>query len=309
LILPSFALRALVSSGRHLSRGAKKSIMLTEIADRVHEQMWTTAETMRRRAVAAGDSVLKLGDKVRVAGDRLRDVSEPAYLDLKDYVSSAVEDTKPFEELVEDDRHTLIEMYLGTSVLLIGLSLGELTGSSSLIVPVMDYLFSPYATFALLVLLPTRFGLLLKKTAMDDTERRTSIFVLSFLMGILGSFTFGGPRLLALAPSLLFLTPTVLALTIDNQIICVPKGFDRHKILMGGATLSLVLSTVLAYFPIGHLHKTTLLYFGAHAAFLFVHAQVSSARLKDKSLCQGVGQLLYVVGVFAIQLLLSAFSG
>ncbi|KAF8361648.1 hypothetical protein PRIPAC_88571, partial [Pristionchus pacificus] len=213
-------------------------IPLTEIADRVHEQMWTTAETMRRRAVAAGDSVLKLGDKVRVAGDRLRDVSEPAYLDLKDYVSSAVEDTKPFEELVEDDRHTLIEMYLGTSVRTRDTVDGIWYG-----------------------------------VTMDDTERRTSIFMLSFLMGILGSFTFGGPRLLALAPSLLFLTPTVLALTIDNQIICVPKGFDRHKILMGAATLSLVLSTVFAYFPFGHLHKTTLLYFAAHAAFLFVHAQ------------------------------------
>ncbi|GMR47207.1 hypothetical protein PMAYCL1PPCAC_17402, partial [Pristionchus mayeri] len=285
------------------------SLRLAEVADRVHEQMWTTAETMRRRAVAAGDSVLKLGDKVRVAGDRLRDVSEPAFLDLKDYVNSACEDAKPFEELVEDDRHTLIEMYLGTSVLLIGLSLGELSGTSFLIVPILEYLFSPYAAFALLILLPVRFGLLLKKTALDDTERRTSIFILSFSLGLLGSFTFGGARLLALAPSLLFLTPTVLALTIDNQILCVPKGFDRHKILMGAATLSLVLSTVLAYFPLGHLNKRTLLYFVAHAAFLFVHAQVCSARLKEKSLCQGVGQLFYVVGVFAIQLLLSAFSG
>ncbi|GMR49646.1 hypothetical protein PMAYCL1PPCAC_19841, partial [Pristionchus mayeri] len=287
----------------------RNPLRLAEIADRVHEQMWTTAETMRRRAVAAGDSVLKLGDKVRVAGDRLRDFSEPAYLDVKDYVNSACEDAKPFEELVENDRHTLIEMYLGTSVLLIGLSLGELSGTSSLLVPILEYLFSPYAAFALLVLLPVRFGLLLKKTAMDDTERRTSIFILSFCLGLLGSFTFGGARLLALAPSLLFLTPTVLALTIDNQILPVPKGFDRHKIIMGAAALSLVLSTVLAYFPLRHLHMTTLLYFAAHAAFLFVHAQVSSARLKEKALCQGVGQLLYVVGVFAIQLLLSAFSG
>ncbi|GMS97242.1 hypothetical protein PENTCL1PPCAC_19417, partial [Pristionchus entomophagus] len=307
LLLPSFSPLALSAGGRPLS--PRQSIMLTEIAERVHEQMWTTAETMRRRAVAAGDSVAKLGTKVQVAGDRLRDFAEPACLDLKDYVSSACEDSKPFEEIVEDDRHTLIEMYLGTSVLLIGLSLGELAGSSSLLVPILEYLFSPWATFAMLVLLPIRFGMLLKKTAMDDTERRTSIFFLSFSLGLLGSFTFGGARLLALAPSLLFLTPTVMALTIDNHIISVPRGFDRNKIIMGAATLSLVLSTVFAYFPLGNLHMTTMLYFGAHAAFLFVHAQVCSARLKEKSLCRGVGQLAYVVGIFAIQLLLSAFSG
>ncbi|GMT16058.1 hypothetical protein PFISCL1PPCAC_7355, partial [Pristionchus fissidentatus] len=285
------------------------SLRLAEVADRVHEQMWTTAETMRRRAVAVGDNVAKMGGKIRLAGDRLRDVSEPAYLDLKDYVTSACEESKPFEELVEDDRHTLIEMYLGTSVLLIGLSLGELAGTSSLLVPLIDYFFSPYATAAMLVLLPLRAGLQLKKNAMDDTERRTSIFGLSFALGLLGSFTFGGARLLALVPSLLFLAPTVLALTIDNKILSVPKGFDRQKIIMGATSLALVLSTILAYFPLGNLHVTTLLYFGAHSAFLFVHAQVSSARLKEKSLCQGVGQLLYVVGVFAIQLLLSAFSG
>lgn len=282
-----------------------------EVISRVHEQMWTTAETMRRRIISLGDEASRYSKQVQAEGERMKEAAEPALLDAKDYVATAYNEKEPFHELKEDDRHTIIEMYLGISMLLVGLSLGQLAGATGLAVTVFQKLMGPGLCAILMALLPVRLILHFRKSplaASDDTERRVTTFTLAFQLGLLAAGVVQGQALLTLAPSLGFIAPAFFALTVDNELLPLGRYSTRQSLLLSSALFAQGIAFVLAL-PLRTLSLPALIFTAVHGGFLTLHVQLVLARQKEKTLCVGTAQVVYVVSLCAMQVIFAYAAG
>ncbi|KIH59585.1 hypothetical protein ANCDUO_10177 [Ancylostoma duodenale] len=203
---------------------------MSEVAERYVEQIQTTAETLRRRIIAYYDGIFFLGNKILTAADRARDVAEPVAYDVKDYVSfviaNASNQTEPVSDMEKDMKNNIVELYLGISVLMLGVSSGELAGA--FVFPgLLERIFDPFIEFLVLFLVPTYVYLNIRKNAaMDDTERRTCLFGFCLATGILLGHLVGG-ALTSIAPSVFFIPPLLLSLLVVTQ--CA-----KEKIMMVG---------------------------------------------------------------------------
>ena len=137
---------------------------MTEVVDRYVEQLSTTAETLRRRFVSYYDGIFIVGQRVSLAAERSRDFLEPASYDLRDHVKTCMAQTEPISQLNKEWKNTLVETYLGCSVLMTGLSYGQMAGSYSL-AGILDRIFSGYVEFSLLLLIPVYTLLCIRKSA------------------------------------------------------------------------------------------------------------------------------------------------
>ncbi|KAL6729335.1 hypothetical protein Aduo_000402 [Ancylostoma duodenale] len=137
---------------------------MSEVAERYVEQIQTTAETLRRRIIAYYDGIFFLGNKILTAADRARDVAEPVAYDVKDYIANASNQTEPVSDMEKDMKNNIVELYLGISVLMLGVSSGELAGA--FVFPgLLERIFDPFIEFLVLFLVPTYVYLNIRKNA------------------------------------------------------------------------------------------------------------------------------------------------
>uniref|UniRef100_A0A0K0CW16 Cobalt-zinc-cadmium resistance protein CzcA n=1 Tax=Angiostrongylus cantonensis TaxID=6313 RepID=A0A0K0CW16_ANGCA len=137
---------------------------MAEVAERYVEQIQTTVETMRRRVLAYYDGVFFIGNKLITAAERARDVAEPIAYEVKDYIATATSQSEPVSQVDKDTKNNIVEMYLGISVLMLGISSGELAGAF-VFPPVLEYIFDLYVEVIVLFLIPTYVYLNIRKNA------------------------------------------------------------------------------------------------------------------------------------------------
>ncbi|CAJ0592445.1 unnamed protein product [Cylicocyclus nassatus] len=282
---------------------------MSEIAERYIEQIQTTAETLRRRIVAYYDGVFFLGNKIATAADRARDVAEPVAYDVKDYVVNASNQTEPVSQMEKDTKNNIVELYLGVSVLMLGVSSGELAGA--FVFPcLLERIFDPFMEVLTLILVPTYVYLNIRKNAaMDDTERRTCLFGFCLTTGILLGHLMGG-ALTSIAPSVFFIPPLMLSLLMDNELIRSPLAeMDRSTFFAIGGAVSSFLCTMFAMLPVGYFSVAIFLLSFFHVAFLTIHFQVITQCAKEKIMMVGESQFSYIMGILLIQLLMTAVFG
>lgn len=281
---------------------------MTDLAERYVEQLTTTAETVRRRFISYYDGVVLLGQRMAKAAERTKEVVEPASFDLRDHVTTAMAAAEPVTTLEKDFRYTIVEMYLGLSVIMTGLSCGLSAGALAL-GPLLEKVFYGYMEFTLLVSVPIYVYLNIRKSStMDDTERRTLLFGMVLSVGILAGHLM--PSFVSMAPAVHFVPPLVLALLMDNELIVTPlSSMDRFQFLAISSAFSVVVSSLLGAISIGYVSFALLLATTLHVALLSLHLQLVVQAQKDKMFGVGESMFGYVVGVFAIQLLTTAVFG
>ncbi|KAL6729336.1 hypothetical protein Aduo_000402 [Ancylostoma duodenale] len=282
---------------------------MSEVAERYVEQIQTTAETLRRRIIAYYDGIFFLGNKILTAADRARDVAEPVAYDVKDYIANASNQTEPVSDMEKDMKNNIVELYLGISVLMLGVSSGELAGA--FVFPgLLERIFDPFIEFLVLFLVPTYVYLNIRKNAaMDDTERRTCLFGFCLATGILLGHLVGG-ALTSIAPSVFFIPPLLLSLLMDNELIRSPlAGMERNNFLAIGGAVSSLICTIFAMLPVGYFSMAIFLLSLLHVAFLSIHFQVVTQCAKEKIMMVGESQFSYIMGVLFIQLFMTALFG
>ncbi|CAA22250.2 uncharacterized protein CELE_W06D4.2 [Caenorhabditis elegans] len=267
---------------------------MTEISERYVEQFTTTIETLRRRVIAYYDGIFYLGRKVEKAAERLKEVAEPAAYDARDYVNQSLAENSPLEVIDTETKNSLVEMYLGISVILIGLAGGQLSGAYAL-TPLIQYVFDTSVVSLILAALPVYIYYSIRKnSSLDDTERRSILFSSTLFFGIFSGYLFG-PRMLSLAPTTIFLPPFMFALLFDNGILPTPLvSLNRQSFFIAFASISVFITTFLASIVLGSFSIVISLFNIVHVTGLYIHFQVIMQFVKDKNFLVGESQAIYI---------------
>uniref|UniRef100_A0A7E4UUU3 Integral membrane protein n=1 Tax=Panagrellus redivivus TaxID=6233 RepID=A0A7E4UUU3_PANRE len=281
--------------------------LVQEVPRRYVEQLQTTVETMRRRCVAIYDGAIRLSQRSGTFVEKAREVIEPAAYDVRDFVVNAVYNFEPLDNKNRDQRNTLLELYLGLSVLCIGLASGVISGAT-FFGTVYGTILNPFVELGLLFGLPIYAYLQFRKNSgIDETERRVWLFgVASFLGSILGHVL--GPRLLSTAPSVLFLPPLVLGLLIDYEL--GPKDLyqDRQRLMLVAGGISSVVGYVMAYFVVGFALGPIVAII-VNLALLWVHFQITLSTLKSTTISGTDLQFGYIVAALLLQVVVAVVFG
>ncbi|EFP12426.1 hypothetical protein CRE_29585 [Caenorhabditis remanei] len=282
---------------------------MAEISERYVEQFVTTFETMRRRAIAYYDGVFYLGRKLEKAAERLKEVAEPASYDARDYVNQSLAANSALDTIETETKNSLVEMYLGISVILIGLAGGQLSGAYAL-APIIQYFFDSYVVVMILIALPIFvYYNVRKNSSLDDTERRSVLFSSTLVFGIFTGYL-TGPRILSLAPSTLFLPPFLFALMFDNGIVPTPLlSLNRQSFFISFASVSVFLATSLASIVLGSFSTAVSLLNIVHATGLYLHFQIILQLIKDKVFLVGESQSVYIGVTIILQSIFTLLFG
>uniref|UniRef100_A0A915A781 Uncharacterized protein n=5 Tax=Parascaris univalens TaxID=6257 RepID=A0A915A781_PARUN len=269
-----------------------KEIIMIDFLKRYGEQVQTTLETMRRRCIAIYDGMLRLGKHASQLAEKAREAIEPTMYDVKDAVTTALEDMSQLDPNETDNRNSLLELYLGCSVLSIGLSAGEISGAF-LLGTLYEYIFDWWWELALVFMLPLYVYLTFRKNAaLDEIERRVNLFGLALCIGsFMGHLL--GKRLIATMPAVIFIQPLITGLSVDNEL-SPPSVYGDRRCLLGVSSAAGVLFAILLVL----LHGLTLCAVSTillQAAFLFVHFQVTIYCINNKVYGAGEAQLCYVM--------------
>ncbi|CAJ0945554.1 unnamed protein product, partial [Mesorhabditis belari] len=278
-----------------------------EIGTHWIEQMQTTIETMRRRCIAYYDQGGRVFSRIATAVNRGREIAEPAFKDAQDYAAAAMAITDGVDKLNTDTKNTLVELYLGIAVLLVGAGCGELAGATSL-APILDSIFHPTIETLLLIVVPIHAYIVTKKTpAIDDIERRVLLFKACAIMGILTGHL--SSKVLSLVPAILFLQPLFLGLILDNALIKTPFVSDRYSYLGAVGVFSLSISVLCAFLPLGRISLAVGAFAALHALFGAVHFQMTTACLHDKLFSVAEASLAYILPLFFTQIVWANLFG
>uniref|UniRef100_A0A915Q3P3 Threonine/serine exporter-like N-terminal domain-containing protein n=1 Tax=Setaria digitata TaxID=48799 RepID=A0A915Q3P3_9BILA len=254
-----------------------------EVAYRYREQIETTVETMRRRCLAVYDGTISLGQKTVRVAEKLREYAEPIAYEVSESVQSAVQDLSPLDSSDRDFRNNLLELYLSCSVLSIGIGAGEISGA---LILGMLYrrIFDWWWEMLFVILLPCHVYLTFRKNAgnflkfipnfhlaaLDETERRVNLFGLALAIGsCIGHMM--GYRLISTLPSVSFIQPLILALTVDPELSTSVVYSQRQNLLAVGTAVGIAVATFLGM--IHGLSFCIILSIAAQAAFLAIHLQ------------------------------------
>jgi len=274
-----------------------------EVANRYVEQIQTTIETMRRRFVAAYDLGVKVGRRSADLAEKAREVGESTVSDTYDQLVQACSEKERLDPKDRETRNNLVELYLGIAVLLIGVSAGQLSGSSVLS-SLLSFIFNPFLELSLVFLLPVYVYLSFRKNAaLDETERRVWLFGMAFIQGaLLGHLV--GIRLTRAIPAIFFLLPVIFALLTDYEISPGALYENRVNLLATCVALGGGLSVFAVSITVG-LSFGTIVITLAHLAILFVHFQTVIQQIKDKNYGVSEAQLAYILSLVVVQLLVS----
>ncbi|VDK88093.1 unnamed protein product [Litomosoides sigmodontis] len=277
-----------------------------EVAYRYGEQIETTVETMRRRCLAIYDGTINLGQKTVRVAEKLREYAEPIVYDISDSVQTSVQDFSALDASDREFRNSLLELYLSCSVLSVGISAGEISGA---LVLGMLYrkIFDWWWELLLIILLPCYVYLTFRKNAaLDETERRVSLFGLGLAIGsCVGDMM--GYRLISTLPSVNFIQPLILALMVDPELSPPTVYSQRKNLIAAGTGAGVAAATFLGM--INGLSFCIMLSIAAQATFLAAHFQVVLYTMKNKSYGVGEAQLCYVLGSIISQIPLAVAFG
>ncbi|VIO97904.1 Uncharacterized protein BM_BM6208 [Brugia malayi] len=277
-----------------------------EVVYRYGEQIETTVETMRRRCLAIYDGTINLGQKIIRASEKIREYAEPIIYEIFESIQTAVHDLSPLDASDREFRNSLLELYLSCSVLSIGISAGEISGT---LVLGMLYrkIFDWWWEVLLVILLPCYVYLTFRKNAaLDETERRVNLFGLGLAIGsCIGHMM--GYRLISTLPSVNFIQPLILALMVDPELSPPTVYSQRLNLLAIGTGAGIAVAIFLAM--IHGLSFCIILSIATHAAFLASHFQVVLYAMKNKSYGVGEAQLCYVLGSIISQIPLAIVFG
>uniref|UniRef100_A0AC34FF95 Uncharacterized protein n=1 Tax=Panagrolaimus sp. ES5 TaxID=591445 RepID=A0AC34FF95_9BILA len=281
--------------------------LLQEVPRRYVEQIQTTVETMRRRGISLYDGVFRLANRSSNLIEKTREQVEPMAYDVKDFVVEAVNNTKPLDEKNRELRNNLLEMYLGISVLCIGLSSGIICGATF-----MGYILSsfmnPFIELVSLFGIPIYAYMYLRKNAgIDETERRVWLYGLSSFVGCITGHAFGA-RLMSTVPAILFISPLVFALLIDYELGPRDLFADRQRLMIVSGGISSVAAYILAYCVSGFAFGP-IISIVAMIGLLWVHFQVTLAADKKSSIVSTDLQFGYIVAALIVQLLVAILFG
>ncbi|VDO35620.1 unnamed protein product [Haemonchus placei] len=152
-------------------------------------------------------------------------------VDVHGQVTNANSQSEPLSSMDKEMKNDIVELYLGISVLMLGISSGELAGA--FVFPaLLEKIFDGLIEVIVLLLVPTYVYLNIRKNAaMDDTERRTCLFGFCLSIGILLGHLVGG-ALTSVAPSVFFIPPLTLSLLTVHLSGTVVKKFDESAVFL-----------------------------------------------------------------------------
>ncbi|KAK5982664.1 hypothetical protein GCK32_011248, partial [Trichostrongylus colubriformis] len=166
-------------------------------------------------------------------------------------VTAANAQSEPLSGMEKEMKNNIVELYLGISVLMLGISSGELAGA--FVFPaLLEKIFDRLIEVLVLFLVPTYVFLNIRKNAaMDDTERRTCLFGFCLIIGILLGHLIGG-ALTSVAPSVFFIPPLILSLLVVTQ--CAKEkimmvGESQFSYIMGVLVLQLMMTALFGSDP------------------------------------------------------------
>ncbi|CAG9532073.1 unnamed protein product [Cercopithifilaria johnstoni] len=277
-----------------------------EVAYRYGEQIETTVETMRRRCLAIYDGTITLGQKGVRAAEKLREYAEPIIYDISESVQTAIQDLSPLDAGDREFRNNLLELYLSCSVLSIGISAGEISGTL-LLGMLYRKIFDWWWELLLVILLPYYVYLTFRKNAaLDETERRVNLFGLGLAIGSCTGHMMGY-RLISTLPSVNFIQPFILALMVDPELSPSTVYSPRQNLLAASIGAGVAAATLLGM--IHGLSFCIILSIVTQAVFLATHFQVVLHTMKNKSYGVGEAQLCYVLGSIISQIPLAIVFG
>lgn len=277
-----------------------------DILRRYEEQLETTIETMRRRCIAIYDGTIRLGKRLSRLCENLREITEPVAYDVKEAVAMAVQDMSPLEPNEMDIRNSILELYLGCSVLSIGLSAGELSGAFVL-GALYDHIFDWWWELALVLMLPYYIYLTFRKNAaLDEMERRVNLFWLAMCIGSFMGHLLGN-RLVSTMPAVAFIQPLIVGLAVDNELSPPSIYSDRIRLMAIASSAGVMMSALLLL--ICGLSFCSIVTLFLHAAVLFVHFQVVYYCIKNKTYGAGEAQLCYIIATLALHVITGGMLG
>uniref|UniRef100_A0AC34QE63 Uncharacterized protein n=1 Tax=Panagrolaimus sp. JU765 TaxID=591449 RepID=A0AC34QE63_9BILA len=281
--------------------------MVQEVPRRYVEQLQTTVETMRRRGLAVYDGIFRIGNRSATLIEKAREVVEPAAYDVKDFVVSAVGNMEPLPENNRDLRNNLLELYLGISVLTLGLSAGSISGAT-FVGSIFSTLVNPFIELASLFAIPGYAYYQFKKNAgIDETERRVWLFAVAFFIGAIFGHALGA-RLLSTVPSVLFILPMTLALLIDYELAPRDLFADRQRLVIAASGLGGIVAYVLSYFVAGFA-MGPIFAIVANSALLWIHFQITNAAQKNQNITSTDLQFGYIIAALLVQVLIAVILG
>ncbi|VDM25471.1 unnamed protein product [Toxocara canis] len=302
------------------------------------EQVQTTLETMRRRCIGIYDGVIRLGKYGAYLADRTREMAEPIAYDVKEAVraieikinpgtqgvhqrytkmkklltminakvSAALQDMSPLQANEMDTRNSLLEQYLGCSVLSIGLSAGEISGAF-LLGAIYERIFDWWWELALVFMLPYYIYLTFRKNgALDEMERRVNLFGLALCIGSFMGHLLGN-RLITAMPAVIFIQPLVIGLAVDTELSPPSVYSDRTRLLGFSAGVGVALALLFVM-----LHGLTLCSVSTillQAALLVVHFQIVVYCIHNKVYGAGEAQLCYVIATLLLHVIVGGLLG
>ncbi|KAK6019448.1 hypothetical protein OSTOST_14917 [Ostertagia ostertagi] len=241
-----------------------------------------------------------------IAADRARDIAEPVAYDVKEkYVTTANSQSEPLSGMEKDMKNNIVELYLGISVLMLGISSGR--ARRRVCFPCSSGKnIRPFDRSACLVScaylrLPEYKKKTLQLTAMDNERRHMAYSRLLLIIGILLGHLIGG-ALTSVAPSVFFIPPLILSLLMDQRAPHTPLAdMERNNFFAVGGAMSSLLCTMLAILPVGRFSMAIFLLSLLHVAFLTIHFQVVTQCAKEKIMMVGESQFSYIMGILVIQ--------
>uniref|UniRef100_A0A0M3II59 Uncharacterized protein n=1 Tax=Ascaris lumbricoides TaxID=6252 RepID=A0A0M3II59_ASCLU len=187
--------------------------------------------------------MLRLGKYASQFAEKAQEVIEPTMYDVKEAITAALQDMSQLDANETDNRNSLLELYLGCSVLSIGLSAGEISGAF-LLGTLYEYIFDWWWELALVFMLPLYVYLTFRKNAaLDEIERRVNLFGLALCIGsFMGHLL--GKRLVATMPAVIFIQPLIIGLAVDNEL-SPPSVYSDRRCLLGISSAAGVLFAIL----------------------------------------------------------------
>uniref|UniRef100_A0A914QHR0 Uncharacterized protein n=1 Tax=Panagrolaimus davidi TaxID=227884 RepID=A0A914QHR0_9BILA len=146
-----------------------------------------------------------------------------------------------------------------------------------------------------------------KNAGIDETERRVWLFGLSYFIGSIIGHAFGS-RLISTVPSVLFISPLVLALLIDYELGPRDLFADRQRLMIISGGISSIVSYILAYFVSGFAFAPIFSIVLMNAV-LWIHFQVTLAIDKKSSIVSTDIQFGYILAALFIQMFVAIFFG
>uniref|UniRef100_A0AC35TVA3 RING-type domain-containing protein n=1 Tax=Rhabditophanes sp. KR3021 TaxID=114890 RepID=A0AC35TVA3_9BILA len=207
------------------------------------------------------------------------------------------------ENEFEAHKNASVEMYLGLSVILIAMTLGNILGASSLAMP-LDYIFSPSIELLLILAIPLAVFLQsCEDPCYDEIARTKELFGSALISSVLVGNLFGR-GVVSQYPSAVFVFLIILILMIDkdgskftpNTII----GSNSFKLVGIASCISVIVMALLVT-----LTFKSMLLFICLVFITYLHMTYANVHITTKNIPIGLIQFAYIFAYILMELTIS----